>query len=122
MSLNSRSQQLRSSRFFSLLVVLVCLAVLGGCAWYLVHRNAELTQANGGGFGGFGGGGRRPTATVAFATASKADIPIGMEALGTVTPIAAATVRAQVAGVLTQINYTEGQSVKRGQPLVQIDP
>jgi membrane fusion protein, multidrug efflux system len=117
----SRFQQLRSSRFFSLFVVLVCLAVLGGCAWYLVHRNAANAQANGNGFG-FGRGGRRPTATVAFATATLADIPIRMEALGTVTPIAAATVRAQVAGVLTQIHYTEGQVVKRGQPLVQIDP
>jgi multidrug efflux system membrane fusion protein len=115
MSSHPWSQQLRSSRFISLILVLVCLAVLGGCAWYLVHRNAALTQAN-----GFGG--RRPTATVAFATASLADIPIRMEALGTVTPLAAATVRAQVAGVLTQINYTEGQLVKRGQPLAVIDP
>lgn len=112
---HSRFQQLRSSRFFSLLVVLVCLAILGGCAWYLAHRNAALTQAN-----GFGG--RRPTATVAFATASLADIPIRLEALGTVTPLAAATVRAQVSGVLTQINYTEGQTVKRGAPLAVIDP
>ena len=120
MSSNPRFQQLRSSRFISLLLVLVCLAILGGCAWYLVHRNAETAQANGNGFG-FGGG-RRATATVAFATATLADIPIRMEALGTVTPIAAATVRAQVAGVLTRINYTEGQTVKRGQPLVEIDP
>ena len=120
MSSNSRFSQLRSSRFFSLIVVLVCLAVLGGCAWYLVHRNAETAQANGNGFG-FGGG-RRATATVAFATATLADIPIRMEALGTVTPLAAATVRAQVAGVLTKVNFTEGQTVKRGEPLVQIDP
>jgi multidrug efflux system membrane fusion protein len=95
--------------------VVACLAALGGCAWYLVHRNAALTQAN-----GFGG--RRPTATVAFATASLADIPIRMEALGTVTPLATATVRAQVAGVLTKINYTEGETVKRGEPLAAIDP
>jgi multidrug efflux system membrane fusion protein len=106
---------LRSSRFFSLVLVLVCLAVLGGCAWYLAHRNAALTQAN-----GFGG--RRPTATVAFATASVADIPVRMEALGTVTSLATATVHAQVAGVLTKINYTEGETVKRGEPLAVIDP
>jgi multidrug efflux system membrane fusion protein len=127
MSSQSRFQQLRSSRFFSLTVVLVCLAVLGGCAWYLSHRNAAQNQANGpagGGFGGFGGGGggRRAASTVAFAAATLADIPIRMEALGTVTPIAAATVRSQVAGVLTQITYTEGQTVKRGQPLALIDP
>ncbi len=45
-----------------------------------------------------------------------------MEALGTVTPIAAATVRAQVSGVLTDIFYTEGQTIERGKPLVRIDP
>lgn len=111
----SRFQQLRSSRFFSLVLVLVCLAALAGCAWYLAHRNAALTQAN-----GFGG--RRPTATVAFATATHADIPIRMEALGTVTSLATATVHAQVAGVLTKINYTEGQTVERGEPLAVIDP
>jgi len=115
MPFHSRFQQLRTSRFFSLAVVLVCLAALAGCAWYLAHRNAALTQAN-----GFAG--RRPTATVAFATATRADIPIRMEALGTVTSLATATVHPQVAGVLTKINYTEGQTVKRGEPLAVIDP
>jgi multidrug efflux system membrane fusion protein len=45
-----------------------------------------------------------------------------MEALGTVTSLATATVHAQVAGVLTKINYTEGETVKRGEPLAVIDP
>jgi membrane fusion protein, multidrug efflux system len=94
--------------------VLVCLAVLGGCGWYFAHRNAAQNQT--------GDSRRRPTATVAFAAATTADIPIRMEALGTVTPIAAATVRAQVSGVLTQIYYKEGQNIERGKPLALIDP
>jgi len=57
-----------------------------------------------------------------MAKATRADIPITLSALGTVTPIAAATVRPQVSGVLAQIFYQEGQMVERGQALVQIDP
>src|SRR6185436_971132 len=45
-----------------------------------------------------------------------------VEALGTVTPIAMTTVAPQVSGVVQAIYYQEGQSVQRGQPLVQIDP
>jgi multidrug efflux system membrane fusion protein len=109
-------RRLRSSRALSLLIVLLCLGLLGGLGWYLSHRNA--TRGPTGGFGGRG----RPTATVAFAVAARADIPIRVEALGTVTPIAMATVRPQVSGVIQAIYYTEGQTVKQGQPLVQIDP
>ena len=110
-------RKLRSSRLISFLLVVVCLALLGGLGWYFAHRNAQQTPTN-----GFGGRGGRPGATVAFAAATIADIPIRMEALGTVTPIAAATVRPQVSGVLTQIQYTEGQVIEKGKPLAQIDP
>jgi multidrug efflux system membrane fusion protein len=99
----------------SFLLVIFCLGALGGLGWYLSHRNATREPAS-----GFGG--RRPTATVAFAVASREDIPIRVEALGTVTPIAMATVRPQVSGVVQAIYYQEGQLVEQGQPLVQIDP
>jgi multidrug efflux system membrane fusion protein len=59
---------------------------------------------------------------VAFGVASRTDIPIRVEALGTVTPIAMATVRPQVSGVVQAIYYQEGQLIERGQPLVLIDP
>jgi len=105
-----------SSRAKSLLIVLLCLGLLGGLGWYFSHRNAQNGPA-----GGFGGG-RRPSATVAFAVATRADVPIRVEALGTVTPIATAVVRPQVSGVIKDIYYREGQTVKSGQPLLQIDP
>ncbi|HEV7714905.1 MAG TPA: biotin/lipoyl-binding protein, partial [Steroidobacteraceae bacterium] len=105
------------SRMLSLFLVLLCLAVLGGLGWYLAHRNATRGPTQ----GGFGRGGR-PSATVAFAAATRADIPIRLEALGTVTPLAVATVTPQVSGVLTQINYHEGQVVQRGELLATIDP
>jgi multidrug efflux system membrane fusion protein len=74
-----------------------------------------------GGRGGRGGGFNQPT-TVGTAKAALADLPVQIEALGTVTPAATVTVRPQVAGTITQLLYREGQLVRRGQPLAIIDP
>ncbi|MFA6262681.1 MAG: efflux RND transporter periplasmic adaptor subunit, partial [Bacteroidia bacterium] len=63
-----------------------------------------------------------PVTTVGVATAAKADVPITVEALGTVTPAATVTVRPQVSGVLQQVLFKEGQMVRQGQLLAVIDP
>jgi multidrug efflux system membrane fusion protein len=60
--------------------------------------------------------------TVGVATAEKADVPIVVEALGTVTPVATVKVRAQVNGTLQQVLYKEGQMVRKGDVLAAIDP
>jgi multidrug efflux system membrane fusion protein len=54
--------------------------------------------------------------------AEAADIPVHLEALGTVVPQATVRVRPQVNGVLTQVAFKEGQNVQRGQLLATIDP
>jgi multidrug efflux system membrane fusion protein len=51
-----------------------------------------------------------------------ADIPIYVDALGTVTPSATVTVTPQVSGVLTKVPFQEGQMVKAGQLLATIEP
>jgi len=112
----------RRSRFshaLSFLAVALFLAGLAALAWYLPHRNA--TQRTASPFGR-GPGGARNTTTVALAEAKLTDIPIRLEALGTVTPLAVATVHPQVSGVLTDVFYKEGQVVKRGDLLATIDP
>ena len=50
------------------------------------------------------------------------DINVSLNALGTVTPLATATVRPQVGGMLVKIDFDEGQMVKAGETLAQIDP
>jgi membrane fusion protein, multidrug efflux system len=64
----------------------------------------------------------RPSTTVGVATVKQADVPVTIEALGTVTPPATVTVSPQVAGVLKEVLFTEGQLVKTGDVLAVIDP
>ena len=82
---------------------------------------AAAARAGGGGRGGARRPRRAPS-TVGVATAARADLPVVLDALGTVTPVTTVTVRPQVSGVITQVLFTEGQIVKKGQLLVTIDP
>ncbi|TIU82675.1 MAG: efflux RND transporter periplasmic adaptor subunit, partial [Mesorhizobium sp.] len=52
---------------------------------------------------------------------TQADIPITLEALGTVTSLSTVTVRPQVSGQITAIAFTEGEMVKKGDFLAQVD-
>ncbi|HVN44851.1 MAG TPA: MdtA/MuxA family multidrug efflux RND transporter periplasmic adaptor subunit [Steroidobacteraceae bacterium] len=96
-----------------LLVVLILLALLL-LAWILRPHATPSAQA-----GRFGGGGPMPVVTAA---ASTGDMPITLIGLGTVTPLATVTVQSQINGQITHIFFKEGQRVKAGDPLIQIDP
>src|SRR6185436_9720937 len=73
-----------------------------------------------GGKGGKGGdGGPIP---VAAGTAQSGDIPIYLSGLGTVVPMRTVIVRSRVDGELVRVNFTEGQYVKEGELLAQVDP
>ncbi|HTD05189.1 efflux RND transporter periplasmic adaptor subunit [Undibacterium sp.] len=111
----------RGRSYKGIVLALTGLAVLGGLSWYLTHPSGAGGAARPGGPGGPGGRGA-PATTVGVATAERADIPVVLEALGSVTAAATVTVRPQVSGVLQQILYREGQMVKAGQVLAVIDP
>jgi membrane fusion protein, multidrug efflux system len=112
-------------------IALVAMAGLGWLAWSLTHPDGE-TQATSarpgagpgarGGAGGGGGGPRGGATTVGFAVAESAEIPVVIDALGTVVPQATVRVRPQVSGVLQRVLFKEGQPVKKGELLAQIDP
>ena len=65
---------------------------------------------------------RNRVQTVGVARATTRGVPVTIEALGTVTPIATVTVRPQVSGIITAILFQEGQIVRKGQILARIDP
>jgi multidrug efflux system membrane fusion protein len=58
---------------------------------------------------------------VAIATAISGDIDITLDGLGTVTSLATITIVSQITGYLVSVNYTEGQNVKKGDLLAEID-
>jgi membrane fusion protein, multidrug efflux system len=59
--------------------------------------------------------------SVGASTVSLHDVPVVVDALGTVTPLATVTVQTQISGYLTDVKFTEGDVVKKGDPLAQID-
>lgn len=56
------------------------------------------------------------------AAVAQGDMPVTLSALGTVTPLATVTVRTQISGRLMQIAFREGQMVKAGDFLAEVDP
>jgi multidrug efflux system membrane fusion protein len=55
-------------------------------------------------------------------TAATGSIPVTYDALGTVTPLATVSIVSQIAGQLVTVAFTEGQEVKKGDLLAEIDP
>ena len=70
--------------------------------------------------GGRGAGGG--TVTITTATATQGDIGVYLDSIGTVTPVYTASITSQVNGIVTAVHYTEGQVVRKGEALIEIDP
>ena len=60
--------------------------------------------------------------TIKAATVREGDIGIHVDAIGTVTPLSTVSVYSQVTGNVIAVNYREGQMVRKGQSLIEIDP
>jgi multidrug efflux system membrane fusion protein len=101
--------------------LLLALAALGGVGFVFFRDRAAAPAPEARGGGPSGGAARRPT-PVLVAEVALGDVPVILEGLGTVTPIASVTVRSQVDGQLQSVKFTEGAAIERGQLLAQIDP
>lgn len=102
-----------------LIIALVILAIVLTLAGLVVWRVMSAKHVTGGRGGRFSGGGPMP---VGVATVSSADVPVIYQALGTITPLATVVVHSQISGQLTQVAFHEGQMVKAGDFLAQVDP
>jgi multidrug efflux system membrane fusion protein len=97
-------------------LVVLALAVAGVFVWrHFEDIGPDATP-------GAGRASGPPPQTIRDAVAAKGDIPLTVDALGVVTSLATVTVRTQIAGELQQIAFEEGQIVKAGDFLAQIDP
>ena len=59
--------------------------------------------------------------TVTITTAKKGDIGVYLDAIGTVTPVYTASITSQVNGLVVGVHYKEGQLVRKGDPLIDVD-
>ncbi|CAB3916267.1 MdtA/MuxA family multidrug efflux RND transporter periplasmic adaptor subunit [Achromobacter deleyi] len=106
--------------------LVVLFLVVAGIAWVALRPAAKP-----GGAGGGRPGGGRPNMAAAMAnlavpvrvaTAVTQDIDIFLKSLGTVTAYNTVTVRSRVSGELVDVPFQEGQMVKAGDLLAQVDP
>lgn len=103
-----------------ILLLLAALGVAGTGTWYLTRPAPDAGPAAAAtGRGGRGGGGPVP---VTVAAARRQDVPIMLDAIGTVQAFNTITIRAQVDGQLVEIAFREGQDVQQGDVLARIDP
>src|SRR3954471_10088906 len=96
---------------------LLLLALLAGGGWWLLAWQSDrgeppqTVRSR--------SSGPQPVGTASVETA---DMPVVLNALGTVTPLATVTVKPQISGQLVEVAFKEGQTVKKGDFLAQIDP
>ncbi|WP_371142226.1 MdtA/MuxA family multidrug efflux RND transporter periplasmic adaptor subunit [Burkholderia cepacia] len=113
----------------------LAVVVIGGLLWWHPWNRTPAAgsaatgtgaSAAGGGGGHRGRGGPAAMANipqpVQVATATQGEMPIVLSALGTVTPLANVTVKTQLSGYLQSVSFQEGQIVRKGDVLAQIDP
>lgn len=105
----------RRSRWWRWVVaVVVIAATVAALVWFVPGRQQQPPPKPGGRSEG--------PVRVTAAAAETADLPVYLQALGTVTPLATVTVRTRIDGQLTQVAFREGQEVRRGDFLVEVDP
>jgi multidrug efflux system membrane fusion protein len=98
--------------------VWVVLLLVFGLGFFLVLRHHDDTTKSAAPRRGPGGG----AVTLTTATAQKGNIGVYLDAIGTVTPVYTASITSQVTGPVIAVRFKEGQIVRKGDPLIEIDP
>jgi multidrug efflux system membrane fusion protein len=107
------------SKIVRVIVWVVLLLIFAAGFFLILRRHDDTTKSAGAGRRGGGAGG---PVTLTTATATKGNIGVYLDAIGTVTPVYTASITSQVTGPVMAVHFTEGQIVRKGDPLVDIDP
>jgi multidrug efflux system membrane fusion protein len=92
------------------------LLIAGALFWWVLHSQSApqaAAQAKRAGAGG--------PVTILAVTARKDNIGVYQEAIGTVTPVYTSSITSQVTGLVVSVHYKEGQLVRKGEALIDID-
>ncbi|MGC1371911.1 MAG: efflux RND transporter periplasmic adaptor subunit [Candidatus Sulfotelmatobacter sp.] len=105
----------RSKKYWIWILLLIVVGLI--LYWIFAGRNKGQPATQGaGGRRGFSG-----PVTITTATATKGDIGVYLNAIGTATALYTDSITAQVTGVIISVHYKEGQYVRKGDPLIDID-
>lgn len=122
------------SRFWKIALIVVAVIVVGAIGFRLLHKPAAEEGAQGQHRGQHKGQGQdqgqegsdkdkdAAPVPVTVEPVVKQDVPVYLTALGTVQALNTVTVNPQISGQMLSINFKEGQEVKKGDLLAQIDP
>src|SRR5580698_1776905 len=100
------------SRWRLALIAVLALLIIAGVVWWNKQDSAPQPA---------GGGRNAAPMSIVPETVGKGDIGINLNALGTVTSLATVTIRTQISGYLQKIDFKEGDEVKKGDLLAEID-
>jgi membrane fusion protein, multidrug efflux system len=98
---------------WGMIVLLVVVALIGYLILQRRHNATEATPRL---------PPQPPGVAISTAVAQRGDIGVYINALGSVSPLYTVTVKSRVDGQLMSVNYREGQMVKQGDVLAEIDP
>jgi multidrug efflux system membrane fusion protein len=95
-------------------LLLLLLAVVVFLVIYHNHAKAAAAKA--------AQAAKSPSVTATATAATKGQIGIYLDSIGTVTPVYTSSITAQASGTITAVHYQEGQLLKKGDALIDIDP
>jgi multidrug efflux system membrane fusion protein len=96
---------------------LLLLLLLAAIVFLVIHENDAKAAAAKSALAAV-----KPSVTVTAATATRGQIGVYLDAIGTVTPVYTSSITAQASGILIAVHYSEGQLVHKGDALIDIDP
>jgi multidrug efflux system membrane fusion protein len=109
--IENRGPRPRKSYWRTVSILVLVAALAGGGAYYWKTRPAPQQAAR-----------QAPAIPVTVVEATASNVPIYLDALGTVSASNTVSIHSQITGVLQKVNFTEGQEVHQGDVLATIDP